>query len=53
MSVNLGSLGDVGEVVCNPGPGVPDGPKASIMALTTRLPGEAWSPAQPLGPDYL
>jgi len=46
MMVNLGQLGELGEVVCNPGPEVPDGPKASIMALTTRLPGEAWSPAQ-------
>jgi len=46
MYLNLGQMGDSGEVVCNPGPEVPDGPKASIMALTTRLPGEAWSPAQ-------
>lgn len=46
MMVNLGQLGELGEVVCNPGPDVPDGPKASIMSLTTRLPGEAWSPAQ-------
>ncbi|CAK9000089.1 unnamed protein product [Durusdinium trenchii] len=46
MMVNLGQLGDSGQVVCNPGPEVPDGPKASIMSLTTRLPGEAWSPAQ-------
>mmetsp|Transcript_93668 Transcript_93668/g.200944 ORF Transcript_93668/g.200944 Transcript_93668/m.200944 type:complete len:1192 (+) Transcript_93668:79-3654(+) len=35
-----------GEVVVNPGPEVPDGPKASIMALTTRLPGEVWNPTQ-------
>mmetsp|Transcript_62753 Transcript_62753/g.149865 ORF Transcript_62753/g.149865 Transcript_62753/m.149865 type:complete len:879 (-) Transcript_62753:114-2750(-) len=46
IQVNLGQMGELGEVVCNPGPEVPDGPKASIMALTTRLPGEAWSPSQ-------
>jgi len=46
LFVNLGQLGDVGKVVCNPGPEVPEGPKASIMALTTRMPGEAWTPSQ-------
>jgi len=46
MQVNLGAPGEAGEVVVNPGPAVPDGPKASVMALTMRLPGEAWNPSQ-------
>jgi len=46
LYVNLGNLGDVGQVICNPGPEVPDGPKASIMSLTTRMPGEAWNASQ-------
>nr|AQS99253.1 type I polyketide synthase [Gambierdiscus excentricus] len=46
MQVNLGAPGLLGEVVVNPGPAVPDGPKASVMALTVRLPGEAWNPSQ-------
>jgi len=46
LYVNLGQLGDVGKVICNPGPEVPEGPKASIMSLATRLPGEAWTPLQ-------
>lgn len=46
MQANLGDhvTGELGEVVLNPGPAVPDGPKASIMSLTTRLPGECWTP---------
>lgn len=46
MQVNLGAPGELSEVVVNPGPAVPDGPKASVMALTVRLPGEAWNPSQ-------
>nr|AQS99222.1 type I polyketide synthase [Gambierdiscus excentricus] len=46
MQVNIGVPGEKGEVVVNPGPEVPEGPKASIMALTVRLPGEAWNPSQ-------
>uniref|UniRef100_A0A7S4SQG5 Ketosynthase family 3 (KS3) domain-containing protein n=1 Tax=Alexandrium monilatum TaxID=311494 RepID=A0A7S4SQG5_9DINO len=46
MQVNIGVPGERGEVVVNPGPDVPEGPKASVMALTVRLPGEAWNPAQ-------
>mmetsp|Transcript_75355 Transcript_75355/g.233087 ORF Transcript_75355/g.233087 Transcript_75355/m.233087 type:complete len:1183 (-) Transcript_75355:324-3872(-) len=46
MQVNLAGPGELSEVVVNPGPAVPDGPKASVMALTVRLPGEAWNPSQ-------
>jgi len=44
MQVNLGVPGERGEVVVNPGPDVPDGPKASIMSLAVRMPGESWTP---------
>jgi polyketide synthase-associated protein len=46
MTVSLNVPGELGEIVVNPGPEVPDGPKASVLALTVRLPGEAWNPSQ-------
>lgn len=46
VSLCLPIPGQSGQVVVNPGPQVPDGPKANIMALSTRMPGEAWNASQ-------
>jgi len=46
ISLSLTTPEATGAVVINPGPQVPDGPKASIMTLTTRLPGEVWNATQ-------
>mmetsp|Transcript_69852 Transcript_69852/g.227274 ORF Transcript_69852/g.227274 Transcript_69852/m.227274 type:complete len:1200 (-) Transcript_69852:64-3663(-) len=46
ISLSLATPTQSGLVVINPGPQVPDGPKASIMSLSTRFPGECWSASQ-------
>jgi len=44
MQVSLD--GQAGEVLCNPGPPVPDKPKANVNGFHTRLPGACWSPEE-------